>query len=56
MFSPWIRRKSLKRPTKGRRLVVGGEPLNLISLLVLAAIFVLFGFVVVQLTRAFSGH
>jgi cytoskeletal protein RodZ len=56
MFTPWIRRKSLKRQSKGKRLVVEGQPLSLVSLLVLLGVVILFGLFVVQLSRAFSGN
>jgi hypothetical protein len=55
MFTPWIRKKALKRAPRRKRLVVQGEPLNLVSLMVLLGVVILFGVFVVSLTRAFSG-
>jgi hypothetical protein len=55
MFSPWIRKRALKRGSRRKKLVVQGEPLNLVSLMVLLGVVIAFGIFVVSLTRAFSG-
>jgi hypothetical protein len=43
MFTPWIKRKSLKKTSKSRNLVVDGERPSLIMLLSLSALLVLVG-------------
>ncbi|MDB5178914.1 MAG: hypothetical protein JWN01_857 [Patescibacteria group bacterium] len=48
MFTPWIKRKSLKRGSKGKRLVVSGESPSLIMILSFSAVLVLVGVFVVQ--------
>ena len=48
MFTPWVRRKSLKKSAKGKRLVLEGESPSLIMLLSLVAIFVGVGLFVIQ--------
>jgi len=48
MFTPWIKRKSLKRDTKSKRLVVDGAPPSMITLLAISAIFVGVGLFVIQ--------
>lgn len=48
MFTPWIKRKSLKRDTKSKRLVVDGAPPSMIMLLAISAIFVGVGLFVIQ--------
>jgi cytoskeletal protein RodZ len=48
MFTPWIKRKSLKKTSKSRNLVVDGERPSLIMLLSLSALLVLVGVFVVQ--------
>ena len=48
MFTPWIKRKSLKHDIKSKRLVVDGAPHNMIALLAISAIFVGVGLFVIQ--------
>jgi len=52
MFTPWIKRKALKRDTKGKRLVVDGAPPSMIALLSVSAIFVGVGLFVIQKSLA----
>jgi hypothetical protein len=52
MFTPWVRRKSLKRGSKSKKLVLEGESPSLIMLLSLVAIFVGVGLFVIQRSLA----
>lgn len=52
MFTPWIKRKALKRDTKSKRLVVDGAPPSMIMLLAISAIFVGVGLFVIQKSLA----
>lgn len=52
MFTPWIKRSSLKRETKSKRLVVDGAPPSMIMLLAISAIFVGVGLFVIQRSLA----
>jgi hypothetical protein len=54
MFSPWIKRKSLKRTTKGKNLVIQGGPPSLIMLLSVSALVVFVGCYVVTASLAGS--
>jgi hypothetical protein len=54
MFTPWIKRKSLKKTSKSKRLVVDGEPPSLIALLSVSALVVVAGVFVVQTGMASS--
>lgn len=48
MFAPWIKRSSLKRGSRDKRLLVAGERPSVILLLSLSALLVLVGVFVVQ--------
>ncbi|HEY2003964.1 MAG TPA: hypothetical protein VGH44_02505 [Candidatus Saccharimonadia bacterium] len=52
MFTPWIKRKSLKRDIKSKRLVVDGARPSMIALLAISALFVGVGLFVIQKSLA----
>jgi hypothetical protein len=52
MFTPWVRRKSLKRLSRGKRLVLESEPVNPIRLVGLSAILIGVGMYAVQMSLA----
>jgi hypothetical protein len=52
MFTPWIKRKALKRTSRSKQLVVEGESPSKIMLLSLAALCVMVGVYVVQRSYA----
>ena len=54
MFTPWIKRKSLKKTVQGKSLIVEGERPSLIMLMSLSALLVLVGVFVVQRSMAAS--
>jgi hypothetical protein len=48
MFTPWIKRKSLKRSPKSKRLVMEGERPSMITLVSVCGLLVVAGVFVVQ--------
>jgi hypothetical protein len=56
VITGWIRKKSLKRAGKGKRLVLQAEPINTVRLIVLLIMLIALGLFVVRISRAFSGR
>jgi hypothetical protein len=52
MFTPWIKRTSLKRAPRSKRLVVDGQRPSMILLLSFSVLLVMVGVVVVSQSRA----
>jgi hypothetical protein len=52
MFTPWLKRKSLKRSPKAKSLIIEGHNPSMILLLSLAGLMVVFGVFVVKRSRA----
>jgi hypothetical protein len=48
MFTPWIKRKSLKRTSRGKTLLVNGESPSRIILLSVSVLCVMVGLYIVQ--------
>lgn len=53
VFTPWIRKKALKRkPRKGKRLVIDGERPNVVALVSVSGLLVAVGIFVLQRSLA----
>jgi hypothetical protein len=52
MFQPWIKKKSLKKPSRSGKLVLEGERPSMIALLSMSAILVGVGVFVIQKSLA----